>query len=50
MFYFQQLLYTQIAAGAPKCSSVNTYTIAVEISYFTDFINSNINDGTFCYS
>jgi len=39
-----------VSAGAPKCSSVNTYTIAVEISYFTDFINSNINDGTFCYS
>jgi len=37
-----------VSAGALKCSAENTYTIAMEMSFFMDFINSNINDGTFC--
>ena len=37
------------SAGAEVCSSANTYTIAMKISYFVDtFIKDTVVDGTFC--
>jgi len=39
-----------ISFGAAKCSAEDTYTVGVDVAFFMDFINSNINDGDFCAS